>query len=311
MTGTRDLPLGCYGKLPFWRCFLERGVGHDSIRKLKRWIDDGRRKPHLGADAADDEIVFRETRACRFLLNDRGARTLVAGVLRPSQDSESRPFPFALFVRFSSRRFRRHYALLPCALEEAWRALDDALGTLASAATKGEFDEILDAFTAPSPSDPRIARARFRAWAGGGSPNMAAILAEDDGSGAPAALASFVDAARRAGDGPAPAARLPLGPDVGSHAFEISAWIDHLSGRICRWPRKWRPSILWPYASGGRAPDVVLVGGYPGREHYSQVICECDNAALFEIDLAWGRTREAPLPVTAGPSDTGRRSERR
>src|SRR5262249_34792275 len=102
MTTGHYLPLGCYGKLPFWPEFLSEGVKITTASAFKQWLHDGKQGASLSdpglpvpagsipgaarAPAVSRSETSRETAWQRFLFGVPGSLELMAGVVRPSTD---------------------------------------------------------------------------------------------------------------------------------------------------------------------------------------------------------------------------------
>ena len=112
------LAVGCFGKLPFWREYLEGGARSTSSRELREWLREGRELLVLESSSDNQQEVTDQAFGAhlRVLLSLPGAEDLLVGVVRPSRDGGGRHAPFSVFARLPRKAYGKHYALLPSAL---------------------------------------------------------------------------------------------------------------------------------------------------------------------------------------------------
>ena len=156
------LPLGCFGKLPFYGDYLKVGVSQPTARALIELMLHGKRE--LAVDESDHggyKDVAIEGRHW-ILFGERGSKELFVGVLRPSRDGGGRHFPFVVFTHVPRKIYGRHYSLLPLALAPIWVALAEAWEALGDVATRDGFEETLEAIELPDLIDVKEARGDFQ-----------------------------------------------------------------------------------------------------------------------------------------------------
>lgn len=244
------LPVGCFGKLPCYGDYLEGVAFSPTSRALKDWM--------LGWYHASDEKPPPETTARRLLYGLPGSSELVAGVIRPSADGASRPFPFLVFAHFTRRQFGKHYALVPMALVAMWEALDDAWDTLAGVATRASFEETLGSTLVPAPLPAGEARAAYENMQRESSERL--FAAQGGGSLAelqknmPRVLAQI----RESKEG-GPRVELPVSGGGSAACFDASFWTD-LINRQFFW-RRFEPAVFLEEKPGPKGHHVMLLFG--------------------------------------------------
>lgn len=257
---TAYLPLGCYGKLPFWPEYLEHRAGLPTGQVFRRWLHEGRME--AGLDTATEEAAgrVRETLSRRFLLAAPRSMELQAGVIRPSTDRGAlRGFPFATFVHLSRRPWARSFALLPLALAPVWEALEDAWDNLAACSDPAAFETVRESFRIPAPEPPRRVRAEYEAAlredaAGLGGPDGGVTL-----DALRAELPPLVARIRQAGEEDSVAAELPVSRDLREACFDAAFWIDLMDRQF--WWHRAEPMVFLDAAPGAADRRVIFVIG--------------------------------------------------
>jgi type VI secretion system ImpM family protein len=271
------LPVGCYGKVPSWREYIEHEIRYAVSRDLRRWLRDGFEGARLTEDGG--ESGFEEGAGRRFLVAPADSSEWLAGVVGPSEDSAGREKLFAVFAHLPRRRFAKAFHLLPAALVPIWRALEDTREQLIETLSKEAFDEAIRSSRVTIPEDPATLRSDYERHLAG----PAAALFRD-GLAGPDALASGLPEtiARIKESKKTPVAvRLPVSAEVQDAAADVGFWID-LVNRQFLW-KEFQPSVFLSRQAGAD-PDVVLVYGnlevdlYPdllGAEPGDRVLRPC------------------------------------
>lgn len=291
---TRYLPLACFGKLPFWREYLEVGTSHATARALKHWLHEG--KEQLGLDSGEQKVSDVAIQAqLRILLGVPGSRELLVGVLRPSNDAGGRHYPFAVFTHFARKLYRKHYELLPLALAPAWEALDDAWESLAAAPSRTAFDESLNSLEVPQPVGPAEARGDYQ----GRQREQAQSLFESQNGASPECLTrnmpGVLDRLRKAG-GTGVSLQLPVARDLDEACFNVSLWVDLLNRQLRL--RRFEPSVFLDEKGGAENRQVVLKYGALQPSDYLEIV-----GAAGETNLLRPAHPAGTDPVQ-GPSDS-------
>jgi type VI secretion system ImpM family protein len=251
---TGYLTLACFGKLPFWREYLEVGPALPSSRALKKWLHSGKEEfglvsgEHLQPDEIKDERIEAHL---RVLLALPGAKELLVGVIRPSNDAGGRHFPFAVFAHLPKRAYGKHYAMLPMAMHPVWEVLDDAWEALGAVATKGAFEEALDSIQVPEPVAVAEARSQFRGRHGEDAGRLVEGWTGTSLDRVIGSIPPIVGGIKKI-ESEGACLRFPVARELGEACFNTSLWIDLLN-RQFRLHRV-EPSVLLDEraASGGR-----------------------------------------------------------
>jgi len=251
------LPVGCFGKLPFWTGYLEENISYPTSRAFKRWIHEGRSAASLEREdiekAEPDETMHR-----RFLFGSPGSMELLAGVIRPSSDEGGRRhFPFSVFTHFPRRFYGKGYPLLPLGLESVWDALDDAWDSLAGVASQSAFEELIASTRVPGPLP--VARARV-AFDGARSGPVGGVFDRDDGADLGLLLANMGGfLSQLKARAPETRLELPVSNDASSACFDAAFWVDLLN-RQFMW-RRYEPSVFLGKSPGKKDYCVFMVFG--------------------------------------------------
>ena len=285
------LPVGCYGKVPSWREYIEHEVRFPVSRDMRRWLRDGFEGARLTEDGGDSG--FEEGVGRRFLVAPVDSSEWLAGVVGPSEDSAGREKLFAVFAHLPKRRFVKTFHLLPAALVPVWRALEDTRAQLIETLSKEAFDEAIRASRISLPEDPASLRSDHERHLAG----RAEVLFRD-GRGGPDALAGSVPEmiARIKESKKQPVAiRLPVSSDIQDAAADVGFWIE-LVNRQFLW-KAYQPSVFLSRQADAD-PDVVLVYGDLEVERYPDLLGdEPGNGVLSPC-----APTDAAQPVT--PDDT-------
>lgn len=264
----KNLPLGCFGKLPCYGDYLKVGVTEPTARALLELMLHG--KQESAVDLADEGFrdVAIEGRV-RILFGLPGSRELLIGVLRPSRDSGGRHFPFVAFTQIVRRTFGRHYALLPLALASVWDALEEAWDALEEAPTQEIFRETLDSIELPPLMDVTEARGDFR----GRQREDSARLFEGRNGVSRANLTrgmpELLDRLRKISD-LGLNVQLPVARDLEEACFNVSVWLDLLNRQFRL--RRIEPSVFLDERPRVEHRLVVLRFGPPEPSDYADIV---------------------------------------
>lgn len=267
---TEYLPLGCYGKLPFWPEYLEENLSYPTSRALKQWTHEGRHEASLTAGGETEQPSEpRETMSRRFLCGLPGSTELVAGVIRPSTDQGGlRPYPFMALTHFPRRHYGKSYPLLPLGLGPVWDALDDAWDTLSGVTSRTAFREILASIRIPFPEDVSIAKGHYQ---GGMRESAGRIFERQDGASLAALKRHFPEFIAQLKKGPeAPGLELPVSGDIEAAAFDVAFWIESINHQFL-WKR-FEPSVFLEASLKEKNRDVVLVFGMIRARDYPPIL---------------------------------------
>jgi type VI secretion system ImpM family protein len=286
----QDLTVGCFGKLPFWREYLEGGARSTASRALREWLRQGREMLVLETSSEDQPVTDKAFEAhLRVLLSLPGAEDLLVGIVRPSRDAGGRHAPFTVYARLSRRHYGKHYALLPSALGTVWDALDDAWNALHETPSRSAFDETCETFEVPAPVDVKQARGGYQ----GRQLDDAGKLFDRPALDAlrnnmPDTLERIKKGAKRG-----VCVALPASEDVGEACFNASLWID-LVNRQFRLKR-FDPSVFFDAREGLVGRQVYLKFGELDPLDYVQMLG----------DPAQVDSGEVVRPVEATPGVSG------
>jgi type VI secretion system ImpM family protein len=263
------LPLGCFGKLPFYGDYLKEGVSQPTARAVIELMLHGKRE--LAVDETDHggykDVAIEGSHW--ILLGEAGSRELFVGVLRPSRDGGGRHFPFAVFTHVPRKIYGRHYSLLPLALTPIWVALAEAWEALADVATRDGFEETLEAIELPDLIDLKEARGDFQGRQG----EDAGKLFEGRNGASPAHLArtmpELLERLRKGGEDGL-SVQLPVARELGEACFNVSVWLDLLNSQFRL--RRFEPSVFLDERTAVEARLVVLRFGSLGPPDYLDII---------------------------------------
>lgn len=320
------LPVGCFGKVPFWREYLEHGVAHPSSRALRGWLHEGKAATSLSGDGEMPEDTAVRNRL-RFLMGTPGSAELLVGVLRPSRDGGGRRYPFATFTHIARKTYgSRHHSLLPLALAPVWDVLDDAWDALAEVETKAAFDDLLAELKVPAPAPPAQVRGAYQ---GGQQDPARCLAARGDGASLDHLdrnLAEFLAELKR-GRGLNAPVLVPVSSDLEEAAFDLTFWLDLINRQFLL--KRFEPDLFLestPRAEDrvgflkfgplrtedfpvlmGLAPDDGLVRpAHPGNGAVPPADPPADPPAEVPADVPEGapvaEAAEAPPPAAAGPA---------
>jgi type VI secretion system ImpM family protein len=286
------LPLGCFGKLPFYGDYLKFGASQPTARAFIELM------LHAKGELAVDESGNGDYRdaalegSYRILYGEPGSKELFVGVLRPSRDGGGRHFPFVVFTHVPRKLYGRNYSLLPLALSPIWDALGDAWESLSEAATREGFEERLESVELPDLVDAKEARGDFQ----GRQREDAGALFEGQDGASPSTLSRTMPELLqrlRKGTGNGHSVQLPVARDLDEACFNVSVWLD-LINRQFRLKRH-EPSVLLDERPGVEARLVVLRFGSLGSPDYLDIIGRPRPEAFFRPAHA-----DVPEPEPAG-----------
>lgn len=291
------LPLGCYGKLPFWPEYLRENVSQPSSKALVSWIHEGRGEAGLSL-SGDGEATPppRETARRRLLHGEVGSPEVVAGVVRPSADQGGfRTFPFLVLTHLPRRLYGGSYSLLPLALAPVWDALDDAWEALAAVVSREAFREVISSLRIPPPAPAREVEEAYRARQ---QEIPGALQGRADGASAEWLAPNMPEvlACIRRGTGPL-RLELPVSSDPEAACLDASFWTDLLSVQF-RF-RKVEPSIFLDHTPGQVDRNVLLAfppltpGDYP-------VVMGCEGPGSVVLRPAHPAQDQAAPPAGEG-----------
>lgn len=149
MNGT--LPIGYYGKLPFYEEYLETKKVPDT-QLLKNWVRSGRERAQLDSLSEASVHVAGANEFClqttlRFIVTT--SDHWLIGILRPSRDlirndQGGRAFPFMVFSRVPRSGFKKTPHLVGLLAGDLWRNLDEVWDVMAAAPSKTEFERLIE-----------------------------------------------------------------------------------------------------------------------------------------------------------------------
>ncbi len=274
--GDRFLAFGCFGKLPFWREYLEGGTRTVASRALRVWLRAGRELLVL-ENAGEDDYAVADTALeahLRVLMSLPDSQDLLVGVIRASRDAGGRHAPFIVFASLARKLYGRHYALLPSALGGVWEALADAWETLHEVPSRAGFDEACASIEIPAPVDVKQARGGYQ---GRHLDNAGAVFDEESleefRSNMPGIFASI-----KKNGGRDVCVGLPAAGDVAEAAFNASLWID-LVNRQFRL-RRYDPSVMFDAREGLERRQVYLKYGPLVPEDYVRFLGDLSTAGV-------------------------------
>lgn len=249
--------LGCFGKAPCDREYIELQTVQPSTRWLKNWIRDGFKLARFDEEGQSTNS-FRESGTRNFLFASEDWDECLVGSLGPSEDQAGRENVLALFVQVPRRVYKKGLRYLPAGLAAAWEAIHDARRNALEAVTLDDFKQELNAVRVPIPSDPTESKREYERgcndplddWIDpGGVTNRLPDLV--------ACLKSKPETA---------VLRFPVDRGLERAAFQISFWIDLLSRHFA-----WRtptPSVFLD-PEGADRQRLVLVFGQRSPELYA------------------------------------------
>ncbi len=266
---TSFLPVGCFGKLPFWDEHLKLRVSSPSAIALREWVHLGRRAAGLEEASEQNRNVNVQTRL-RMLVALPGSSEVVAAVLRPSHDKYDREFPFVVFTEFPRKLFRRHYALLPLALASTWDELDGTWQSLSSMASRESFEDLLGSSSVPGPPQQKQVQAAYRSGQG---ESIDRIFAEA-GSASLKSLRSNLDELVReigkAGPNGGLKLALPLSADLEQASYDATAWVDLFDRQFLL--KRLEPSVVIDAGRNLPSRQVFLKFGALQPEDYADFL---------------------------------------
>jgi hypothetical protein len=277
------LSVGCFGKLPFWREYLEGGERSAASHALREWLRGGRET--LGLESSPGDTPVQQVQQVtdqafdahlRVLLSLPGVDDLLVGIVRPSRDAGGRHAPFTVFARLSRRAYGKHYALLPSALGPVWEALDDAWDTLHEVPSRPAFDEACVALEVPAPVDVKQARGEYQ----GRQLDDAGKLFD------PPALEAFRSnmpelLVRIKKDSRDLCVALPAALEVAEACFNASLWIDLINRQFRL--RRFDPSVFLDARVALAGRQVFLKFGGLNPADYVRMLGEPREAKVGEV----------------------------
>lgn len=246
------LEAGCFGKLPFWREYLEGGTRSVASRELREWLRQGRELLVLETSTEDQQVTDKAFEAhLRVLLSLPGVDDLLVGIVRPSRDAGGRHAPFSVFARLPRRLYGKHYGLLPSALGPVWEALEDGWSSLAEVPSQSAFEEVCTALEIPAPVDVKQARGGYQGRQLDDAGKMF------DQSALETLRSNMPNLLGRIKKGPRDiCVALPAAEDVSEACFNASLWIDLINRQFRL--RRFDPSVLLDVRQG-RAPRQIYL----------------------------------------------------
>lgn len=268
MAGPNTLPLACYGKLPFWPEYLDRGIAFPTSQALRDFFHHGRAE--AGLDRTLGENSPRETRSRRFAIALPRSVEVSVGVVRPSSDlGGRRAFPFAALVHVPRRTLSRQHSLMPLALEPVWEALEDAWSELAGCVEENSFEETLRMHRIPAPTTSAEHQRALESRLGEEARGLVAGREDADLGALASSFPEVVKAIRQGGERGL-ALSLPVHREDDDRAFASAFWMELLARQF--WWRRAEPSFFLDTGPAGGDPDVVLVFGDLRSEFYPSVM---------------------------------------
>lgn len=263
------LPISCFGKLPFWREYLEAGPAQPTSRALRQWLHRGREALGL---ARGDQSVGDEPFSARLhvLIGVPGSRELLVGVIRPSHDEGGRQFPFAVYTHVARKLYGRRHALFPLALVPVWEALDDAWESLFSVVNRQAFDDTLAEHQAPEPAPLSETRGDYQ---GRASEVAARLLGDDPDVSLDALGANMRDVVARIREsvgGRGVLLELPVAGENAEACFQSSFWIELFNAQFRL--RRFEPSVLLDAVPTTASRRLFLKFGALDPEDYIGVV---------------------------------------
>jgi len=252
------LPLGCFGKAPCDRGYLEYNTSLTSSRTLRTWIREGFKEARLDPEG-EGKNDFREGDGRRFLLDIPDAGELLAGVIGPSTDMQPRENVLALFAHVPRKKHQKHPHLLPLALEPVWSALEDSRNHLLEIVTKDAFEDYLLGTKVPAPASPPDVKSEYLRMQ---KDSAGRIFSREAGASLDTFWKNFPDVVgrvRKAGRASTFAVELPVSRDSLEASFEISFWVDLLNHQFL-W-KSFQPSVFLERSAGTVRNVVLLYGG--------------------------------------------------
>lgn len=272
------LPLACYGKLPFWPEYIERGPRYPTSDALRDFLHRGRAA--AGLDAQPGAEIPRESRSRRFAIVLPRSVEVAIGVVRPSTDQGGlRAFPFAVYTHAPRRLLANSPSLMPLALESVWQALDDAWNGLVACVEESSFEETLRSHRVRPPEWNSALSREYESLLR----DDASILADGRGDVSIGSLALGMKAAvrqirQREGERGL-AVAVPARHDEAGRAFDAAFWMDLVAKQF--WWRRAEPSFFIDEGSAAGGPDIVLVFGALENEFYASVMRGEDGADVI------------------------------
>ncbi len=263
------LRMGCFGKLPFWREYLEANLDYPTAREFRRWLRESRAEAHDSGEiavAAGDPAApsprsrtsVSETVSRRFLFGTPGSVDLMAGVIRPSTDEGGlRSFPFMVFAHFPRRTFGRHYALAPLALAPVWDALEEAWESLSEVTHIEAFREMVGSTLIPSPVPPEDVKGDYLARQ---QETFRKMFEGRAGATVDALLENLPGILQKLRSRPGDVrVEFPVSADREGACYDASFWVDLINHQFLL--KRFEPSVF--LEDGGKRADrnVVLAFG--------------------------------------------------
>ena len=251
------LPLGCFGKAPCDREYLEHNVSFGTTRKLRSWIREGFKLARLAEDG-NGRNDYREAGVRGFLIGKPDADEWIVGVLGPSTDSEPRDNVLAVFTHLSRRTYSKGYFVLPIAVASVWRALDDTRQHLLELQTVEDFKEYMRANRVPAPGLPPQSNADYKSRQ---RDDVQRVFERQDGARLDLLESNFRDVVERIRDKATTslAVEFPVSRDTDDAAFDAAFWL-HLVNAQFIWRKRW-PAIFMDLPSREQDRSVVLAYG--------------------------------------------------
>ncbi len=285
MTGA-DLPLGCFGKLPFWPEYLELGVRFETSRALKEFLLSGRAELE---SQREESTPVTAARNMRFVIAHPGSVEVLVGVVRPSTDLGGlRHFPFSVFTHLPRRYYGKRYAMLPAGLDQTWELLEDVWRSLSEVASEGAYREMVEATRIPMPRPAGEARALFEA---GLSAGVERLFRGHDGASAERLAAGMPELIQRLKHGKGNshlALELPVSGTLEDACIDTSVWLELLGRQF--WMQKIEPSFFLDASTGNEARSAVFLFGELDATDYPAVLAATgDGQELMRPALGTNR----------------------
>jgi type VI secretion system protein ImpM len=278
--------LGAWGKVPKMGDFVR--VGGRPLPSFEEWLENGMawgEKRH----AASWANVYSGGRMQSFMFRappQAKESTLLAGVLKPSQDSVGRRFPIVVFARLPEKVVASWPHLLPLLLGDF---SDGAAKVALGGEDSATLTELVNGLALPH-LEPDGADHEYTRWARGTHMGTAwtSIYGHPDSDAPLKALHTIREAVAPIIDHESPttpiSVKLPLGT---GGAAAAAFWID-IVRRVARWHAT-VPSFLWSF--DGRAGTILIhLGGASASslaelwaaDPDSDTICDCTARTVNE-----------------------------
>ena len=263
--------MGCRGKLPGFPDFVNAGAGGRDVEAFEAWIQAGlyALRKIFGADW---EPLLGANLCHRFTFRAENSTATLVGILRGSQDSRGRYYPFTTFILLPTVFLDQHPVWLPQLCDALFSELERRAGRLIGF---NRFDGIAEEVSCPFllPVVLSTAQTRYDAFLdetfcyeleeealGGGL-----LLLEQ--------LATTTASHGQSGRRLLPTLSLPLGASSYVHGLELRFWIELTLLLVRCHPASLTLSLPSPVARRVR-PRVLLSLRQPGERILEALVRE-------------------------------------